>query len=35
MKIADVFTAGGVPDITYNSRESKHLEDNLSIFVNN
>lgn len=29
MKIADVFTAGGVPNITYNSRESNHLEANL------
>jgi len=29
MKISEVFTAGGVPNITYNSRENLELEDNL------
>ncbi|EFZ1984509.1 ATP-binding protein, partial [Shigella flexneri] len=31
MKISEVFTAGGVPNITYNSRENLELEDNLTM----
>lgn len=31
MKISEVFTAGGVPNITYNARSRYHLEDNLKL----